>query len=115
VSGDDDGYAISYKVLARGTPVHSSDGVDLGTVSDVLEARREHIFDGIVIDTPHGPRWVDAPEVARIAERRVTLTIDAATAAELPERDPKGSSEFRADARSARLPRLFGGGWRRRK
>src|SRR6266852_4771525 len=29
---DDDGVAISYKVLPRGTPVHSSDGVELGTV-----------------------------------------------------------------------------------
>jgi hypothetical protein len=111
----DDGYAISYKVLPRGTPVLCSDGVLLGTVREVLEAEREQIFDGIVVETPAGPRFVDAPEVARIAERAVTLTIDAAQAQELPERDPKGSREFRADARSVRTPRVFGGGWRRRK
>ena len=30
--------------------------------------------------TDDGLLWVDAPEVARITERRVTLTIDAAAA-----------------------------------
>jgi Mrp family chromosome partitioning ATPase len=82
---DDDGHAISYKVLARGTPVRGSDGVQVGTVRQVLDNARENIFDGIVIDTPAGRRFVDAPEVARIAERAVTLTIDAAEAATLPE------------------------------
>src|SRR5947199_6679704 len=81
----DDGHAISYKVLPRGTPVRSSDGVQIGTVRRVQENARENIFDGIVLDTPQGKRFVDAPEVARIAERGVTLTIDAAEAAELPE------------------------------
>ena len=46
---------------------------------------REHIFDGIVVKTEKGDRFVDAPEVARITLRQVTLTIDAAEAAELPE------------------------------
>jgi hypothetical protein len=82
---DDDGHAISYQVLRRGTPVRAADGIEIGTVRRVLEAKREHIFDGIVIDTKEGRRFVDAPEVARIAERAVTLTIDAAEAAQLPE------------------------------
>ena len=111
----DDGYAISYKVLEPGTPVRSSDGVQIGTVAEVLEARAEQIFDGIVVRTPTGTCWVDAPEVARIAQRAVTLTIDAREAAALPEHDPKGNREYRADARSVRRHRLFGGGWRRRK
>jgi hypothetical protein len=81
----DEGHAISYKVLARGTPVRASDGVQIGTVRRVQDNVRENIFDGIVIDTPSGQRFVDAPEVARIAERAVTLTIDAAEAAQLPE------------------------------
>src|SRR6059058_4829476 len=81
----DDGHAISYKVVRRGTPVRSSDGVQIGTVRRVLDNTRENIFDGIVIDTQRGRRFVDAPEVARIAERAVTLTIDAAAAGELPE------------------------------
>jgi hypothetical protein len=81
----DDGHAISYKVLARGTPVRASDGTEVGTVRRVLDNARENIFDGIVVDTPGGRRFVDAPEVARIAERAVTLTIDATEAAALPE------------------------------
>ena len=66
---EDDGHAISFKVLKRGTPVRSSDGVQVGTVRRAQETGREHIFDGIVIDTKGGKRFVDAPEVARIAER----------------------------------------------
>jgi hypothetical protein len=81
---DDDGHAISYKVLRRGTPVRSSDGVQVGTVRRVLENARENIFDGIVLDTRDGQRFVDAPEVARIAERAVSLTITAEAARDLP-------------------------------
>lgn len=110
---DDDGYAISYKVLERGTPVHASDGAGVGTVREVLENKAEHIFDGLVIDTPAGQRFVDAPEVSRIAELRVTLTIDAEAVQALPESDPAGAKTFRANTRSGRLGRLFGGGWKR--
>ena len=56
---------------------------------------------------------MDAPEVARIAERRVTLSIPAADAAALPEPDP-GAPEFKANLASGRLSRLFGGAWRRK-
>ena len=73
-------------------PVHASDGTQIGTVHRVLDNEREHIFDGIVIDTGRGRRFVDAPEVARITLRRVTLTIDAAEAAELPPPDPLRSA-----------------------
>jgi hypothetical protein len=83
-STDDHGHAISYHVLRRGTPVLGADDTQIGTVRRVLEAKREHIFDGIVIDTKDGRRFVDAPEVARIFERAVLLTIDAAEAAGLP-------------------------------
>jgi hypothetical protein len=79
---DDDGVAISFKVLPRGTPVRSADGVELGRVRRVQEAKRENIFDGIDVDTPQGLRFLDAPEVARIAERRVTTTFPADEAAE---------------------------------
>ena len=110
---DDDGQAISYKVLASGTPVVDRDGGEVGVVRDVLENQAEHIFDGLVLDTPSGPRFVDAPEVARIAERRVTLALDATGAAALPERDSAGGPRFRADARGGRLSRLLGRGWKR--
>jgi hypothetical protein len=81
---EDDGHQIGYKLLPRGVPVLSSDGVEIGKVQRVLDNAREHIFDGIIITTPDGRRFVDAPEVARITEKRVTLTIDAAEAKQLP-------------------------------
>ena len=109
----DDGYAISYKALERGIPVVTSDGADVGTVDRVLENEREHIFDGIVVRSPRGDLFVDAPEVARIAELRVTLSIDAEQAEELPAYEP-GAPEFHANTRAGRLGRLFGGGWKRR-
>ena len=104
---DDDGHAIGYLALPRGVPVVAADGTQVGTVHRVLDNEREHIFDGIVIDTPSGRRFVDAPEVARIAERRVTLTISAAEAAGLPEH--RG---LRADLE--RSARRAGARWRRR-
>jgi hypothetical protein len=85
----DDGYAVHYTELKPGTPVRSSDGQDVGAVAEVLDNHREHIFDGLVIDTPSGERkFVDAPEVERTAERAVTLNI---TAAEVDQLGPPPS------------------------
>jgi hypothetical protein len=73
----DDGNAVSYKALKRGTPVRSADGLEVGKVRRVLDNARENIFDGLVVESRSGQRFVDAPEVARVAERAVTLTISA--------------------------------------
>ena len=103
---DDDGPQIGYKALPRGVPVHTADGEQLGTVHRVLDNAREHIFDGIVVTTAKGRRFVDAPEVARITEQRVTLTIDAAEAADLPEhRGMRGALETRARRSAQRWKR----------
>lgn len=81
----DDGHAVSYTALPTGIPVYSSDEIVVGKVRQVLDNEREHIFDGIVFENEAGVRvFVDAPEVARTAERAVTLTIDARAAAQLP-------------------------------
>jgi hypothetical protein len=81
----DDGIAVHYSELPKGTPVYGSDEVEVGTVDEVRDLYREHILDGIVIKTSSGERrFVDAPEVARTAERAVTLTISSAEVAELP-------------------------------
>ncbi len=71
----DPGHAIGYKVLAKGTPVVTSDGVEIGTVAKVLDNAREHIFDGIVVNTSSGDRFVDAPEVRRITTDEVELSV----------------------------------------
>jgi hypothetical protein len=100
-------------VLKRGTPVRSSDGIEIGTVRRAQETGREHMFDGIVIDTKTGKRFVDAPEVARIAERWVTLTISAAEAAELPP--PGGGMRQRVDqTTTVRRAKRWGRGLRER-
>jgi hypothetical protein len=109
----DDGHAVHYTAVSRGTPVFSSDEIEVGTVEAIADNYREHIFDGIVMRAPDGSRrFVDAPEVARTAERAVTLTITAAAAAELPPPE-RGAPSFRPNARAGRVARLLGGGWRR--
>jgi sporulation protein YlmC with PRC-barrel domain len=85
MTDEDDDHQIGYKALPRGVPVFTADGTQLGTVYRVQDNAREHIFDGILVRTPRGRVFVDAPEVARITLRRVTLTIDAQEADALPE------------------------------
>jgi hypothetical protein len=88
----DAGDPISYEVLAAGTPVFSSDGDQIGTVTHVLAVPEEDVFDGIVIaeqlDEPgehvHGHRFVDADQVGTIHERAVTLKLDTAACGDLP-------------------------------
>jgi hypothetical protein len=107
VAADDDDHQIGYQALPRGVPVHAADGAQVGKVHRVLDNAREHIFDGIVIETGDGKRFVDAPEVARITRSRVTLTIDAAEAAELP---PARGTLANMQTRAERMGRR----WRRR-
>lgn len=117
VSGDqerpDEGHAIHYSAVEPGTPIYSSDGVEVGHVRAVLDNHREHIFDGLVFEDGSGElRFADAPDVARTAERAVTLALDAEGARQLgpPE---KGPAKFVPNLRGGRLGRLFGGGWKR--
>ena len=108
----DDGVAVHYSAVERGTPIYSSDEALVGHVDQVLDNYKEHIFDGIVLKTESGDlRWVDAPEVARTAERGVTLTITATEAAELPPPE-QGPSIFRPRG-GGRVSRLLGRGWKR--
>jgi hypothetical protein len=109
----EDGYPIHYAAVQRGTPVYASDGQQIGVVDEMVDNFREHILDGFIIETTGGDlRFVDAPEVARTAERAVRLTIDSATAAQLPTPE-KGAPEF-TPRRTGRLGKLLGGNWRRR-
>jgi hypothetical protein len=109
----DDGPAIHYSAIQRGTPIYSSDEIELGKVDDVLDNYAERIFDGIVMEDTKGDlKFVDAPEVARTAERGVTLAITAVQAAQLPAPE-KGPKVLKANPRAGRLARMLGGGWRR--
>jgi len=79
------GNPASYLTCSQGVHVYASGGEDVGTIAHVLSAPEEDIFDGLVLDTPHGHRFVDAPLVAEIYERGVVLTIGAGEVAGLPE------------------------------
>jgi hypothetical protein len=109
---EDQGQPVHYSAVKRGTPVISSDGVQVGTVTQVVDNYREHILDGFVIKAADGEvRFVDAPEVARTTDREISLNIDAAAAAQLSPPD-EGSPNFKPN-RGGRLSRMLGGGWRR--
>ena len=108
----DDGHAVHYTAVERGVPIFSSDEVEIGKVDAVLDNYREHIFDGIVMETASGDlRFVDAPEVARTAERAVTLSITAAEAERLPPPE-QGPGSFRPRG-GGKLARRLRGGWKR--
>lgn len=87
-SAPDAGDPISYQVLAKGTPVLSSDRATVGTVVHVLADEAEDVFDGIVIDEspdrPGGHRFADADDVEGIYERAVILKLDARACRDLP-------------------------------
>ena len=109
MTGFDDDHQIGYQALPRGVPIVTSNGITIGTVEKVLDNAREHIFDGIVMKTEQGRRFVDAPEVARISLRQVTLTIDAHEAANLPEyRGTLGAMETNLRRTGARWRRRLG-------
>ena len=111
----DDGHAVHYSAVERGVPVYSSDGVEVGKVDSVLDNYREHIFDGIVLETPEGElRFADAPEVARTAERAVTLSITAEEAAALPPPE-KAPPEFAPNLKAGKVSRLLGRGWKKKR
>jgi hypothetical protein len=104
----DDGHAVHYTAVQRGTPVYGSDEQEVGKVVEVRDNFREHIMDGVVFETPDGVRrFVDAPEVGRTAERGVTLTIPAAEAAALPP--PETGPPIGGPRTGGAVKRLFGG------
>ena len=104
----EDEHAIGYAVVPKGTPVEAADGSEVGTVHKVLDNVREHIFDGIVIATKDGKRYVDAPEVDRITNRRVILTISPGEVDDLPHhKGLRGTLEKRAERRVNRIKRRF--------
>lgn len=81
------GTPISYLVLAKGTPVYSADGEQVGNVTHVLADEGEDVFDGIVIgEHVHGTahRFVEADDVGEIHEHGVVLTLSHEQCEQLP-------------------------------
>ena len=82
------GYPTSYLAFEPGATVVSSDGQVVGTVEHVLAVPDEDIFDGLVIDTRSGVKFVDAPEVDELYERAAVLKLPAAEIEALPKPAP---------------------------
>ena len=85
---EDRGEPIAYMVLEEGTRVEGRDGGEIGSVKRVLADSGADIFDGLILDTPDGDRFVDAPQVGEIYTRLVILEMAAEDARSLPEPTP---------------------------
>jgi len=84
----DYGAPISYLVLEPGVPVYTSDGQPVGQVKRLLAAPEEDIYDGLIIETPEGERFVDGPHASDLYERGVVLDITADQLHHLPDPTP---------------------------
>jgi hypothetical protein len=73
-TGADEPIAASYLTLERGTAVFDRFDAHVGRVKRVLTEAGD-FFDGLIIETDVGARFVDAPEVARITPGLVELSI----------------------------------------
>jgi hypothetical protein len=110
----DCGSPIAYLVLRPGTAVYGSGNEEIGTVDHVLFVQEEDVFDGIVIKTSDGPRFVDSDQVDRIYERCVMTTLSPEDAKSLPP-PTEGPPVYVADPSQGqgtsftdRFRRLFG-------
>ena len=104
---------VSYMALAIGTPVVSASGSEFGKVEHVLQVPEEDLFNGIVISTHEGLRFVDRDQIDTMTTAEVRCTLSDDEAAALPA--PHGTPVFHVDALqdvgkslTARLGRLFG-------
>ncbi|MGA3217290.1 MAG: hypothetical protein ABSD97_16560 [Acidimicrobiales bacterium] len=109
----DDERPISYLALTVGTPVRSSSGLTIGTVEHVLQVPEEDLFDGIVLTTSQGLRFIDRDQIVEITTGAVRTSLSDAEVVNLPK--PAGTTVFHVDAfqdvgpsLSARLGRMFG-------
>jgi hypothetical protein len=91
-----DDTAISYDAAAAGTPVLSSSGAQIGTLEHVLEVPELDLFDGIVIATKAGLRFIDADHVQQITRSRIQSDLSNAQAAGLAA--PDGPPVYAIDA-----------------
>lgn len=87
---------IAYSALPKGTPVVSASGTQFGVVEHVLEIPAEDLFDGIVVSTTEGLRFVDRDQIDDIttAQVRCVLTDEQAQTLSPPDDAPV----FRANA-----------------
>jgi sporulation protein YlmC with PRC-barrel domain len=106
-------HPIAYTALQPGTPVRTSDGHQFATVQAVLVDEKVSVFDGIVVETTEGARFVDADQIGTIYTTYVGTTLSAEQAANLPPPDRSTLIDIKPPRSMAdRLGRMFGRGKR---
>jgi len=88
--------AVSYHAAVPGTPVLTTTGNEIGTLEHVLEVPDGGLFDGLVIATDWGLRFVQADQVELITVRHVRSRLDDEQAARLPP--PRGTVVYRVSS-----------------
>jgi sporulation protein YlmC with PRC-barrel domain len=102
-------HPIAYTALQPGTPVQTSDGQHFATVQAVLVDEKVSVFDGIVVQTAEGTRFVDADHVGSIYTSCVCTTLSAEQAANLPLPDRSTLVDIKPPrSMGERLGRMFG-------
>ena len=95
-------HPIAYTALQSGTPVQTTDGYQFATVQVVLVDEKVSVFDGIVVQTAQGTRFVDADQVGSIYTTYVRTTLSVEQAANLPL--PDGSTLGSTSSQLGRWP-----------
>jgi hypothetical protein len=88
--------AVSYRDAVPGSPVLTRSGTEIGTLEHVLEVPGRGLFDGIVIATDWGLRFIPASQVELITVRCVRSSLSDTEAARLPP--PDGPAVYRVSA-----------------
>jgi hypothetical protein len=74
---------IAYEALTKGTPVLTTTGTEIGTVEHVLADSSLDLFDGLVVKTHSGLRFVTADQVGLITTTAVHSKVADADVANL--------------------------------
>jgi hypothetical protein len=117
----DDAIPVSYQGVPKGVPMLSSSGEQFGTLEKVLEIPSEDLFDGVIVTTHHGRRFVDRDQINEITTEYIKCDLDDAAVTNLPK--PDGSPVLDANPQYGEgntfkewVHRTFGhGGWKAEK
>src|SRR5690242_5194290 len=106
-------HPIAYTALQPGTPVRTRDGHEFAVVKAVLVDEKVSVFDGIIVETTEGARFVDADQISTIYTTYVLTTLSADLAANLPLPEASTLVDIKpARSMADRLGRMFGRGKR---
>lgn len=89
--------------------MQTRDGAPFATVQRVLVDEKVSVFDGIVVLSKAGTRFVDADQIESIRTSHVRTTLSVEQVANLPPPDGSNLVEIKpARSMGDRLGRLFG-------